>query len=219
MTFLEMQTRVGEYVGNRADITSTMIKASINETYKELAIPFRFHEQEYEDATITTVDGTESYTVPTGAYAIVEVKDQTNHFVLEQVDQNAYDEMRDPDLEGPPEKFMNWAGKIYIWPVPDDVYDLLVRFKKLPADMTGDTDTPLLPLDWHPIICMLSASDLCMRFNMAETGMRLKNEGLGRLSTRQEAHQVERRKMTGQFVPQRTKYPLSRTIRNWNDPF
>jgi hypothetical protein len=86
--------------------------------------------------TITTVDGTQSYTQPS---MLKEVKDMyvdtDNHF--EQIPYAEFlrnIENTDAPHESEPYQYALWNGKVYFWPIPDAAYTVIVEYYKYHAN-------------------------------------------------------------------------------------
>ena len=68
---------------------------------------------------------------------------------------------QDDDPGGEPVWWAKWASRIRLYPNPDAGYTLGCLVRLVPAEMSGDTDTPLLPLEYrNSVIVPWAAADL-----------------------------------------------------------
>jgi hypothetical protein len=207
--FSEMYGEVAEHLASRGDVTTAQIKTRINRVYRRLAKSFSFHELEETDESLTTVDGTASCTVPAGVWGIQSIKidDTDNETNLVPRDMVWYErqDTRLTKTTGRPRYYILWKNLIYLWITPDDAYSLRVRHKIYPTALSGDSDVPVYPEEWHEYIVLQTAAEFALLKNMSERYKELKNEALGIISTIQEDDTIESRSRTGQVAIQRTR--------------
>lgn len=54
--------------------------------------------------------------------------------------------------KGQPSDYTVLENKIYFWPIPDKVYTFKFPYQKKHTDLSGSTDTPIIPAEWHHVI-------------------------------------------------------------------
>lgn len=203
MDLSTMRSRVQGYLGGRTDATATLVDEYINNAYRELTGSFFFDKLEATDTSITTVDGTAAYDVPSALYTVTHVRNTTDDVPLKQMEIDWYDQQDITDNKGEPEYFVEYADQLLIFPTPDDAYALTLRGPKPPTTLTLDADEPVIPEDWHMILVLRSAADLAFYFAMDTRGMTLRNEELAKVAMRTEKRTMRRRATTGQISPAR----------------
>lgn len=203
-TFVEMQTEVKLHLGNNAVATTTLSKDWINRVYNMLTSVFRHEDLEASDTSITTVDGTASYTKPTAIRVITSIKDTTNNLVLLPKDIDWYEKQDDSsDAKAVPLNWVHYGVNILFWPTPDGVYKTRIRYRKAPTALSADGDNTIFPSEWDDVIILLAASKGAFILGMSRIGMNLKSEGLSILSQIQEDASQEQLRRVGQIMPQR----------------
>ena len=207
MTFLEIYTQTRTYLADRADYTVALAKADVNRAYKKICNAFRFYEIDDTDTSIATVDGTSSYSVPSGIREIISMKvtGDTEYQILQQ--EMGWYERQDTtdDNKGLPEYYIRHGSLFYFWPTPDDAYDIRIQYRTMPDDMSADGDEPVIPEEWHEAIAASAASTACFKYGMAQRGQELKNEYLGLISGVQEDTTRDSRYRIGQMRLQKTR--------------
>jgi len=107
-----------------------------------------------ETQSVSTADGTVSYSLDANCVGISTVFDTTNgKRLLWTPPQNfmAYDDT----TEGNPKIYTRFGGKVYLWPTPDDVYTVKV-LKRIQYGV-WTTGALGLPNQWDPVILALAA--------------------------------------------------------------
>ena len=203
-TFLEMQAEVQLHLGGHALATSTLVKDWLNRVYLMLTSVFRFHDLEASDTSITTVNGTASYTTPSGIRVITSIRDTTNKLLLTPTDIDWYETQDDSsDAKARPEFWVRYGANLLLWPTPDGAYATRIRYRKEPTALSADGDFTVLPDEWDDVIILLTASKGAFILGMDRKGMNLKSEGLSILSQIKEDVSQEQLRRIGQIQPQR----------------
>jgi hypothetical protein len=197
-----MQNRVVRYLGNREDLR-TLVKEVINERQNSLCMPFVFSEL-FETVLVDTVAGTATISVGADAAVVRTVYDLSNKRGLEFVEPEAFDLLdNDVAYADRPTHYSSFSGLLYLYRVPDAVYNLRVRYQRFAAALVGDADVSELPVDWHPIVVKLAAGEIHDINGNTQRAHELKNEALGEISARQEVRTLSRRGKTGTVTIQR----------------
>jgi hypothetical protein len=121
----------------------------INDGYKLVCQRVGWYGNETTDA-ISTVAGTASYSWPQNFSRMRSLFDTTRHVELEYVSQRLID--RSGTSNGAPVFYAIYAGSITLWPTPDAVYSLEMRYWSLPNDLVNDSDSPNFPATWHKLL-------------------------------------------------------------------
>jgi hypothetical protein len=97
---------------------------------------------------------------------ILTILEKTNQRFLWAVPPARYDENNpDPELNtGPPEAYTVWADQIVLFPDPDGVYTLDVRYYMAVVDLDDDDDTPPWP-DRFDYVWLFGAEYYGLMFN------------------------------------------------------
>lgn len=144
-------------VGNPSttDVTNVDLDGHINGAYSEIADKYPFHRVR-ELGRFSTIASTDKYIV-TDVDTIYRVWDRTNKKKLTKV---ADRHIANTDFlgteEGKPTHYGHFENYVQLFPIPDDVYELEIFYKKDVLPLSGDTDIPIIPQVWHRGIALLS---------------------------------------------------------------
>jgi len=70
---------------------------------------------------------------------------------------------QDGDSGGQPVYWAKWASRIRLYPTPDQVYALGAFCRLAPAEMSADSDTPLIPLAFRHAVIVNGAAAILLR--------------------------------------------------------
>lgn len=120
---------------------------------------------EDKDTSITTVSGTRTYSVPSGTIGIKRV--EYDGYKLKPIDQREDDALTlnnsDTTSTGTPQYYFEFAGTLYLRPIPDDAQTLtLFRFAE-PDALTTSSTTLSTPTRCHIHICDFILSVMTMK--------------------------------------------------------
>jgi len=104
----------------------------------------------YADQTnnpFNTTSGVDTYLWPADFGRMESLFDVFRRVEMEYVSVRDID--RSGMSNGAPCFYALVANNIRLWPTPDNVYTLEMRYWKMPSILSVDTDTPNLPTDWH----------------------------------------------------------------------
>jgi hypothetical protein len=100
--------------------------------------------------TYQTVSGTATYSLPTNWARIRSLLDTDREQELQQVG------LRDIDRANVAAGVANFYAldgqSLHLYPTPNQVSNLTLRYWLLPSPMVADTDTPIIPVDWHHLL-------------------------------------------------------------------
>lgn len=101
--------------------------------------------------SITTVVGTVLYPWPSNLARIRSLFNPATGLELGRV--NLTDIDRSQQVSGTPRYFATDGTNLHLYPTPDSVaVTLTLRYWMLPPTLVADTDTPLLPVDYHDML-------------------------------------------------------------------
>lgn len=170
----EHAARLAQYrPGDATDIARA--KEAVNEGYLQACAggyPFDFLQQE---GTWAVTAGSDTYTyasigtaISVSGGTIQEIEtmvNDTDGYPLRSMSWWDLEKMaastQDGDSTGAPTHWAKWGNRIRIYPSPDQAYELAAFVRLTPSIMSGDTDTPLIPLHFRrPVICSYAAAQL-----------------------------------------------------------
>lgn len=126
------------------------------------------------------------------------------------------------DANSEPVFWSKWATRIRLWPTPDQEYNLGTFCRVIPAEMTNDTDEPLIPIEWRRRLLVPYAAATLLR---TEGGLETASEA-DRLMNRYDqdfmafraAYGTARRptfRVTSPGWDSSDRYPTDRVFGNW----
>lgn len=128
----------------------------LNEAYWELLDKFPFREKE-TTATFPTAEGTRFYKLPSTFEALreISIEDLTTgqHTPLERITQRQYetDYVNSTDNENTPTHYLREGDGIRLWPTPDDIYTLTIKYWTELTDLS-DSSEPDIPRQWLEVL-------------------------------------------------------------------
>jgi hypothetical protein len=139
--------------------------------------------QYYTDETtqdFNTAAGTVKYALPANFARIRELYDTNRNLAMQYIGLRDLDQAQSSQ-QGPPIYYALDGANMHLYPTPDGVYPLELRYWLLPPLLVADTDVPTLPADWHDLLWMYSTAR-CYKAeddpNMAQSWMDEFNENL-----------------------------------------
>lgn len=204
MNFLQMQNRVKLYVRNRPGLDDT-IKDMINEEAQKLAMPFEFPLLIVEQVVSVPAE-TVSLAFSSLLEAIISIYDNTNGVPLNSQDSNWYLQQSREIVYGYPRNYVLINNELRLIPQPQMDLELIIFGKRFPNKLVDGGDELELPLDWHTIVCKLTASELLFALGEDQKAMTYKNAALADISARQEVRTIELRNAEGRMVVDRSRY-------------
>lgn len=127
-------TRINQYLNDAQNLVARRVDYYVDET----------------TSLFSTTSGTDTYAWPTGLARIRSLFDTNRRVELEYVSVRAMD--ASPNSSGAPIYYAVVTSAVRLYPVPDGIYPLEMRYWTLPATLVGDTDTPTIPADWHHML-------------------------------------------------------------------
>lgn len=164
MLVSEIATRVKRQFGDEggAQITDADIIRWVNDAQTEIALASDLLQV---SATTATVAGTQKYTVPPNLFILRAAK--WKGLKLQPISMEDADAtmIANTSPAGDPTQFWQFARQIYLWPIPsaNGSTDLTLYYTRQAVQVTATSDTPELPVQYHPRIveyCIAQAAEL-----------------------------------------------------------
>lgn len=140
-----------EVIGHGFDQTQygARITQYLNDAQLKIASECDFYVDE-AISLFSTVVGTDTYSWPARLAEIRSIFDTTRRIELQYASLRSMD--RSTASNGAPLWWAITGPNVRLYPVPDNVYPLEMRYWALPATLVNDTDIPSLPEQWHPLL-------------------------------------------------------------------
>lgn len=154
-TFNEIQSEVKRRMGNRTDIDSRL-PTWINDAYFDLLMEpeYSFHELDKSVTLITNADVREyDLSVYTDLWFILGLRDETNEREVLRTHWKSFD--RRAHATANPTRYTRFGSTLILDPTPDDVYTILIRYRRRVNEMTAGT-SPEIPREWHSMLTHLA---------------------------------------------------------------
>lgn len=158
-TLADMRRRVRKALGglDEDDLSTVDLDGLINTSIEELSDKFPFREKEKVASFVTSI-GFRSYDLPTGFESIrsLSISDLTTNLSTKLVlmTTDVYETRFDSDVDnyGFPTNYFREGDCIKLWPTPDNIYTITLRYNKPLEDLINESDTPNMPQNWHEIV-------------------------------------------------------------------
>lgn len=178
-TFLQLRNRCAERFGDpdKLKVTDSLWKAYLNDRYRRVMA----HTEQWPfletQGTVSVSAAARSGTLPTGVYAVTAVWNSTDQVKMEPIDSySAYRAAFPADDEaGTPVLYRVVDDDLWVWPKPTATTSIKIDYRVAEADMSGDSDVPVLPAQFQPILVSGALSDAYM--DGGEPGLAAVHEG------------------------------------------
>lgn len=180
MDYADLQAQVKILIGDTSDkfFTPDEVKDALNRVMPEIA--------EALEANLTFTDydmvaSTQRYSLPSdfmiGKKASLHI-DTTDHRELVELDLNQFEQVSagTADQEGISIYYKielgsvlatddpQIPGDLWLYPIPNDAtWNVRLYYLQLPEDMSGETDSPILPIHSHMAVAEKAAADLALK--------------------------------------------------------
>lgn len=122
--------------------------------------------------TLTLVNGTTSYTLPTGTIDILDavIRDSSSNTdqIINRITIQDYNQLPNKDSEGKPSQYMidrQYTPVVYFWAVPNtSTYSMVYWAMNQLEDVTLSNQDADIPYRWNDTICAGLASKLAMKY-------------------------------------------------------
>jgi hypothetical protein len=158
VTFVQLQTRLAERRNGTLSVTATATryKNALNEAHRALLRKPGMERMRSTTTTKASVAGTQAYTV-TSCAKIVRIWETTNDIALE-MRPLSWLRHADPDPQQAtptvwiPTAVTGTTQGFLLWPTPSAVITYTLDILSAITDLSGDSDVPLLPDDFHTLL-------------------------------------------------------------------
>lgn len=144
-----MLTELREHLGvDELDLSDTPAILLINRSFAEVTNKLKIRAKEVT-ATFPTEVGVRLYAVPTAFEALrslsITTLDTLQHYILKRMTPNHYEDVYNEtvDEQAIPTHYVREADCIRLWPTPDDVYTITIKYYKFLNDLLDPTITSL----------------------------------------------------------------------------
>ena len=147
-TLAELRTEVYNH-GFAANVYVSRATSYLNEALRLAARKVDYYQDETVQS-ITTVAGQAAYPWPTDFAKLRYLRDVDLTQTLELVPIRSIE--TSAAVCGRPASYALAGATLVLYPTPDAVYNLALRYWQLPALLAADGDTPSLPADYHRLL-------------------------------------------------------------------
>lgn len=141
---------------SNAQTPAVQARDFLNETYFEMLQKMK-SQRFLKQATLTTSNGTASYNLATDA----EINSLMGNSLLETSTQQqlwetdyTYPLTRGTTVTGQPECFYRSGNQLYFYPIPNGTYIIQYDYLLKPTNLSNDSDTTLLPIEWEKVLIL-----------------------------------------------------------------
>jgi hypothetical protein len=166
MTFLEMQTLVGDTVDDPefGYFPLAVVKQRLNLAQRELQgmLVLAGHDYYTECVKTTTVVNEKVLALPTDFYAITRLEWYNNGQSANEPSKKILlmtpneRDLRYP-ITGAPQRYYFQKNNLILVPTPDQIYEIHLEYTPQVVDMSADSDQPDAPEQFHEFIPVLAA--------------------------------------------------------------
>lgn len=146
MNLIQIRTEVLNH-GFDPNVYGARINQYINDAQNKIARRLDYYINE-DSATVTTVAGTNLYPLPTTFARVRELFATDVTQIIAPVGLRAIDASNSL-VQARPYAYALDAANLHLYPTPDGIYPLELRYWTMPPALVNDTDTPNLPADYH----------------------------------------------------------------------
>lgn len=125
------------------------VKKWLNEAQRFIALQADIRTGQESEAYSTVAD-TSTLALPTDFLRIIDLANTDDDDLLTVIDLRDFDDL--PTQTGAPRYYVLIGQNITLYPTPDGVYPLQLRYWKLPVDMTSDGVEPSIPEQYHHLL-------------------------------------------------------------------
>lgn len=156
MNLLSFRTALRARVGNPtvAETPNSELDERINESVKDITEKYGFHKGR-KVVTFPTVIGQSRYTMPDDCVVVMKLRIPAENVALRKRDETWASD--NETLEnGMPLNYLRERDWVQLFPPPDDIYTLELKYKASAAAMTLDADEPVFPSTWDQGVLYLA---------------------------------------------------------------
>lgn len=147
-TLADLRTEVYNH-GFAANVYASRVTGYLNEALRAASRKVDYFQDETVEA-FATVAGQAAYPWPTDFAKLRYLRDADLAQTLQLAPIRVVE--TSPAANGRPDTYALAGSTLVLYPTPDAVYNLQLRYWQLPALMAADGDTPSLPADYHRLL-------------------------------------------------------------------
>jgi hypothetical protein len=148
MTLLALRTEVLNH-GFDPIIYSSRINQYINDAQELVCRRVMYYTDE-GTSDFNTTAGTSNYALPSNFAKVRSIRDTSRY--QEMIAVTLRDIDRSAQLTSAPIFYAFDGVTLHLYPTPDQVYPMELRYWSVPADLVNDTDTPTIPPAYHRML-------------------------------------------------------------------
>lgn len=127
-----------------------LVKRWLNTAQRKVYLESEQRRAETSQAYSTT-SGSNTLEIPSNYSRLIDFYNVSTGRSLEELDLQEFDNLP-PEERGEPDQFAAEGETLRLYPIPNGVYSLALRYWKLPADMVNPTDEPELAKRYHELL-------------------------------------------------------------------
>lgn len=151
-----IEAEVKYILGNRTDL-DTDLSMFVRRAYQSITQLYEFPEGQ-ATASINMIAGTRGpYNLPADFFSIYSLRNDTEEERMIQISPQEYDSL-DQEVNNPPDRYMLFAEQLWVYPTPSSADLLMLRYRKMFADLDQSSSVHTLPDSWEAPLVWLSAA-------------------------------------------------------------
>lgn len=129
-------------------------KNYVNSVYGNVLMTLPYAPWNEQSTTLTFAPSTRSMALPTDAWRVTAVWDQTNQFPLVPLEgrMQVFNEYPQQTEIGMAMHYRVFDNLLEVYPLPQSSTIYVVEYFKMPADMAADADLPVFPEQYHDML-------------------------------------------------------------------
>lgn len=140
----------------------SLFKRWLNQAQRRAVIESEIRTQE-EAYSFTTTAATATYELPANFARLIDFFNEETHELVQPLDIREFDNLA--KSEGRPYAYTVIGNKLTLYPTPDGAYPYVLRYWRLPAEMTQAADTPEIPSQYQEVLLAYALKKAYMREN------------------------------------------------------
>lgn len=139
-----------------------LVERWLNQAQRRAVIESELRTQEASE-TYATVSEQSGYALPTDFARLIDIFNSETSQLLVPLETKQFDSI--PASTGRPYFYTVFGSNLTLYPTPDAVYPLTLRYWRLPVDMVAESDTPEIPVQYHELLIAYAMRQAFLREN------------------------------------------------------
>lgn len=162
-TFTQLRARASVRFGDSGFlvITDAQWKDYVNDRYRRVMA----HTEQWPflraQGTLSLTANARSVALPAGVYAVLAVWNSTDKVKMDPLD--SYSDYRsefpDDTETGSPQFYQVIDDDLWVWPKATATTSIVIDYRVAEADMSGDSDVPVIPAQFQPMLVSGALAD------------------------------------------------------------